>query len=256
MPRPLLALALAGLLAAGPGLAATTPQPLAVDPRIKQFVYDENTVYQLDVHMRFITTIRFMAGEVVESIQVGDSASWQIVRLNRGDVVSVKPLIENAHTNMTVLTDRRIYTFELRAKRGRPGSAALNYVVGFSYPSETVTEFEGASFAASSAPRSYDYHVAGEAPFQPVEVYDDERQTVFRFAPNVQTPAIFRVDEQGRESVVNSRRAGDLVIVDGVSDRWTARIGDQELCIASGRAASDRRSGAVAAASLRGGRDD
>jgi type IV secretion system protein VirB9 len=240
--------AAAAVIAPGvPALADTTPVSLPVDPRIRQFVYDENTVYRLDVHMRFITSIQFAPGEIVESIQIGDSASWQILRLDRGDVVSVKPLIERAHTNMTVMTDRRVYTFELRALRPT-ATAALNFRVGFTYPADDLMEFSGGagSGAGQAGLLFHNYLVAGDAPFQPVEVFDDTRQTTFRFAPNTPRPAIFKVDETGAESIVNLRQAGDRVIVDGVSDRWTVRIGDEELCIASARAAPIRRSWSTA----------
>ena len=99
--------------------AEQRPTPLPADGRIKQFVYNENTVYRLDMHTNFISTVQFGKGEVVESIQVGDSASWQIIRLKRGDVISIKPLNVDAITNMTVYTNRRVYSFELRAHRGR-----------------------------------------------------------------------------------------------------------------------------------------
>lgn len=247
------ALALAAVLGAmlAPGLPAhadTKPVSLPSDPRIKQFVYNENTVYRLDVHMRFITSVQFAPGEFIESIQIGDSASWQILRLDRGDVISIKPLIERAHTNMTVMTDRRVYTFELRALRAT-STAALNFRIGFVYPADDLMQFTagagggGGGGSGSGGGRLFhNYVVAGDAPFQPVEVFDDTRQTTFRFAPNTARPAIFKVDDTGAESIVNLRQAGDSVIVDGVSDRWTVRIGDQALCIASARAAPLRAS--------------
>ncbi len=254
----LAAVLIAGLAPAMPALADTRPVSLPVDPRIKRFVYDENTVYRLDVHMRFITSVQFAPGEIIESIQIGDSASWQILRLDRGDVISIKPLIERAHTNMTVMTAARVYTFELRALR--PGAAsALNFRVGFSYPADDLMQFGGASGggAGRAGPLFHNYLVAGDAPFQPVAVFDDTRQTTFRFAPNTARPAIFKVDETGAESIVNLRQAGDSVIVDGVSDRWTVRIGDEALCVASARAAPIRRSWVAAqSASAKGDSDD
>ena len=72
--------------------AEQAPVPLPADNRIKQLVYNENTVYRLDMHTNFISTVQFGKNEIVESIQVGDSASWQIIRLKRGDVISIKPL--------------------------------------------------------------------------------------------------------------------------------------------------------------------
>lgn len=226
------ALALFALNAA-PAFADQRPVPLPADARIKQFVYNENTVYRLDMHTNFISTVQFGKNEVVESIQVGDSASWQIIRLKRGDVISVKPLNSDAVTNMTVYTDRRVYSFELRAHRGTAGHRQNhNFRTTFKYPTAVVSEFGTA--ATSRAGRNFDYFVAGTAPFNPVEVYDNGKQTIFTFPENGPLPGIFRVGKGGKEYIVNSRTAGNQIIVDGVNKEWTVRIGDEAICVSNG----------------------
>lgn len=213
--------------------AEQRPVPLPADGRIKQFVYNENTVYRLDMHTNFISTVQFGKGEVVESIQVGDSASWQIIRLKRGDVISIKPLNSDAVTNMTVYTDRRVYSFELRAHRGKAGHRANhNFRTTFKYPTGVVSEYGGSP--ASGRNKNFDYYVAGEQVFAPIEVYDNGKQTFFRFPENTPLPGIFRVGKGGREYVVNSRTAGRTIVVDGVDKLWTVRIGEKALCVSNG----------------------
>lgn len=214
-------------------IAEQKPVPLPADKRIKTFVYNENTVYRLDMHTNFISTVQFGQGEVVESIQVGDSASWQIIRLKRGDIISIKPLNSDAVTNMTVYTDKRVYTFDLRAHRGSAGHRQNhNFRTTFRYPTNTVSEF-GATTATRGA-KNFEYFVAGEATFAPVEVYDNGKQTFFRFPENAPLPGIFRVGDKGREFVVNSRTAGSTIVVDGVQKLWTVRIGEEAICVSNG----------------------
>lgn len=190
-----------------PVFAEQQPIPLPADSRIKQFVYNENTVYRLDMHTSFISTVQFGKNEVVESIQVGDSASWQIIRLKRGDVISIKPLNADAVTNMTVYTDRRVYTFELRAHRGKAGNRQNhNFRTTFQYPTGVVSEFGNAT--SSRRGRNFDYYVAGKSEFAPVEVFDNGKQTFFTFPENAPLPGIFRVGKGGSEYVVNSRTSG------------------------------------------------
>jgi type IV secretion system protein VirB9 len=216
-------------------LAEQLPQPLPADGRIKTFVYNENTVYRLDMHTNFISTVQFAQGEVVQSIQVGDSASWQIIRLKRGDIISIKPLNQDAITNMTVYTDRRVYTFELRAHRGTAGHRNNhNFRTTFQYPTAVVSEFSGSE---TGGHKNFDYYVAGNQSFAPIEVYDNGKQTFFRFPENTPLPGIFRVGNRGREYVVNSRTAGNTIIVDGVHTQWTVRIGPDALCVSNGPAA-------------------
>jgi type IV secretion system protein VirB9 len=228
-------IALLALLATVSAAAAeTAPRPFPQDSRIRQFTYHENEVYRLDTFMRFITSIQFAPGENVESVQVGDSESWQIVRLDRGDVLSVKPLIEGAYTNMTVYTNLRPYTFELRARTARVGSPDLNYRVSFRYPQEEA-RVRNAAIERAERPKDFNYFAAGDAAaIKPVQVYDDGRRTIFVFPDNARRPGIFLVGPDGRESIVNVRHAENASIVDRVSDRWTIRIGDEEICVAHG----------------------
>lgn len=219
------------LLAAAPAFAETKPRSLPSDPRIRQYSFDPHTVYRLDVFMKFITSIHFAPGEQIESIQIGDSASWEVVRLSRGDVLSVKPLIHGAYTNMTVLTDRRAYTFELRAKTANVGSHHLNYRISFRYPKEEAQR-RAARNAIQSRPKDYNYVAAGDQGLKPEHVYDDGVATYFRWPAGEPRPAIFRVDAQGREAIVNVRTTKDGFIVDSTSERWTIRKGVRELCVA------------------------
>lgn len=221
---------------ASTGFAEQRPVPLPSDSRIKQFVYNEHSVYRLDLHTNYISTVQFGRNEVVQSIQMGDSASWQVIRLKRGDVISIKPLNSDAVTNMTVYTDRRVYTFELRAHRGnRRRSGGYNFRTTFSYPSAVVAQFADAE---GSAHKNYDYKIAGNADFAPIEVYDNGKQTYFTFPANQRRPGVFRVGIGGREFTVNSRTAGNTIIADGVNEQWTVRIGNEALCIASSKKSS------------------
>ena len=225
---------LAILASASLATAETQPRPFPQDSRIRSFTYNEHEVYRLDTYMRFITSIEFAPGENIESVQVGDSESWQIVRLDRGDVLSVKPLINGAYTNMTVYTNLRPYTFELRARTGQVGSPDLNYRVSFRYPQEEA-RVRNAAIERAERPKDYNYYAAGDAAsIKPVQVYDDGKRTIFVFPENARRPGIFLVGPDGRESIVNVRHDENASIVDRVSDRWTIRIGDEEICVAHG----------------------
>ena len=133
------ALLLAALIAS-PAMAEVAPRPVGPDPRIRTLAYDPDEVFRLNLAMKFITHIRFAPGEAVQSVSVGDSASWQIVRLQQGDVLAIKPLINGAASNMNVITDRRSYVFELRARWLKAGSRHHAYRVSFTYPEEAAAE--------------------------------------------------------------------------------------------------------------------
>lgn len=240
MRKPFILGAVALMISLSAAHAETKPRSYSQDSRIRYFTYNEHQVYRTEVAMKFITSLQFEPGENVESVQVGDSASWQIIRLARGDVLSVKPLIEGAYTNMTVYTDRRVYTFELRANRAAVGSPSLNYRINFVYP-EVAAAARRAQQRQAALPKDFDYFYSGEAAhLVPMQVYDDGEKTYFRFHSRSPRVAIFAAGSDGKEAIVNTQQTQDGFIVNRVSPRWTLRYGNEELSIAHGSVARKR----------------
>jgi type IV secretion system protein VirB9 len=227
---------------AGASVAEQAPVGFKSDLRIKRYVYDENNVYKLNLYLKSVTALQFADGENVESILIGDSASWEVVKLKMGNVISLKPIIDDALTNMTVFTDRRVYTFELIAKgeikAGMAAGADQAFRTRFTYPEDEFTELDKS--LAKGGPVSQGYMVSGEAPFRPIRISDNTLQTTFVLPQGAPRPAIFKVGLDREEKLVNSRMDGEKIVVDGTSDYWVMRIGDQMVCV--GRAAVIRPS--------------
>ena len=218
--------------------SAQIPVSFNLDSRIKRFSYEENNVYELRLFLKSVLSIQFAEGESVQSIVVGDSESWEIVRLKRGNVVSVKPVIEDALTNMTIYTDRYVYSFELLAlgeiSVGSNPRSRQAFRISFSYPEDDAEDEEEIKPAFVGGPINYNYRVAGRAKFRPIEVRDDQYRTYFVLPSGAPRPAIFKVGRRGTEKLVNSRTDGQRIIVDGVSDYWVMRIGNEYVCVARG----------------------
>ncbi|MGX9148001.1 TrbG/VirB9 family P-type conjugative transfer protein [Mesorhizobium sp. 128a] len=215
-----------------PVMAEQSPVGFAADARIKRYVYDEHNVYKLGLYLKSVTAIQFDAGEKVESILIGDSASWQVIKLKMGNVVSLKPIIDQALTNMTIYTDQRVYTFELRSvgeiKAGMKAGAAQAFRIVFTYPDQSRASDKS---LARGGPVNHNYMVSGHARFRPLAVTDNTLQTTFVLPKGAPRPAIFSVGNHGEEKLVNSRTDDDRVIVDGTSDYWVMRIGDDAVCV-------------------------
>ena len=223
----------------GVALAEQSPAGFQEDERIKRYVYDENNVYELSLHMKSVTTVHFEENEIVKTILVGDSASWEIVKLGIGNVISVKPIIDAGHTNMTVMTNKRLYTFEMQTlgEIEKETTSAQTFRTMFTYPSEEVEPVSKEKAAemdprrAVGGPISSDYLVAGEGSFKPISVSDNRLQTTFKLPQGAERPAIFKVGNDRQEKLVNSRNDGDTIVVDGTSDYWVLRIGDEFICV-------------------------
>jgi len=114
-------------------MRSLSPNNTKHDTRIKTFLYSESDIYKVLVYNGFQTSVEFARGEVIETISLGDSYAWKITPVDRR--LFIKPLEENIHTNMTIITNYRTYQFELFSKA--PDDYVDNnfaYVVRFFYP--------------------------------------------------------------------------------------------------------------------------
>lgn len=107
--------------------------PITTDNRIKTYIYNPNEVYLLVLHFGFQSHIEFAKNEEIQTITLGDSYAWKITPLaNR---LFIKPMERNIRTNMTVITNKRTYQFDIVARELEDGDEQdLVYVIRFYYP--------------------------------------------------------------------------------------------------------------------------
>lgn len=110
--------------------------PLATDRRIKTYIYNENEVYLLLVRTGFQSSVEFEKGEEIKTMSLGDAYSWNITPINNR--IFIKPLEDDVRTNMTIITNRRTYQFDVASYGDSDKDAEfeqdVSYVVRFYYP--------------------------------------------------------------------------------------------------------------------------
>lgn len=107
--------------------------PITRDTRIKTYVYNPSEVYLLILHHGFQSHVEFSQGETVETISLGESYAWKITPM--GNRLFLRPLEKNMRTNMTIITNKRSYQFDIVSKELEEGEEAdLVYQVKFIYP--------------------------------------------------------------------------------------------------------------------------
>ena len=208
------ALALLIMLAPA-GLAAQVhPAPGSGDPRIQSVLYDADQVVQLQGTPGFQTDVEFAADEAIENVAVGDSAAWQVTPNRRGDHLFVKNLISGVTTNMTVVTSARIYYFELAPLSG----GEMAYTVRFRYPN--------AQAAAEETPANIEgrYRLSGAQALRPSRIADDGVHTYIEWPHEASLPAVYALNSQGQETLVNGGMRDGLFVIDGISQRLVFRI--------------------------------
>lgn len=120
-----------------------------VDKRIRTFVYTPDKIYVLRARYGYQSNIEFSPTEEIQTISVGDRSLWQIVPA--GHRLFVRPMDENMTTNMTIITNRRSYQFDLKAGAADDKSRNIIYVARFLYPSHNRAAPAPYGFAATPA---------------------------------------------------------------------------------------------------------
>lgn len=234
--RNLLLLALVAFSAA-PALALQEPRPIATDSRIRTVRYSPNEVYQFIGHYGYQSAIEFEEDEKVQTVSIGDSVAWMVNPA--GNRLFLKPIDQNALTNMTVITDKRSYLFELHASETADiRDREMVFVMRFTYPQADQDTMDFTTFEAfpdiEKEPEKYNfrYSIQGSTVIEPIRIFDDGQWTYFEFRDkNAEIPAFFNVDSAGNEELINFRKRGNYVVVERVSPRFTLRRGPDIICV-------------------------
>lgn len=208
-------------------IGVATAQEQSRDPRLRVLAYEEGRVIALDGHLGYQMMIEFDPGERIENVSIGDSLAWQVTPNRAATLLFIKPVVEHAVTNMTVVTTRRRYAFALRAREAlAPEDPRITYGLRFTYAEDPVVSSE-----AAPATFNFDYLSSGSQRLAPVRIFDDGRFTYFQLREGAEIPAIFALAEEGDEELVNSQMQGDVVVVDLVADGFVLRYGSDATIV-------------------------
>jgi type IV secretion system protein VirB9 len=211
-------------------VAAREPDPGLADPHIQSVFYNPDEVVLLRGAIGWQIMLEFGADERIENVSIGDALAWQVTPNKRARNLFLKPLIKNASTNMTVVTDKRRYLFSLETA---PRQRTTPWVVRFDYPRDIVVAIEEPP-PPPPRPLNFAYSVAGHASLLPSRVWDDGLMTYFEFSPEKSIPAIFAGVPRKSESLVNSVIRGRVVVVQQTSGIFTLRSGEEVATVMYG----------------------
>ncbi len=222
---------------------ALKPKQYSADKRFKTWTYYPNTVYYYTGHYSSHTYIEFEGGETVSSISTAKPTAWQMVpNANR---LYLKPVEDDAETTATIMTNKRVYFFELHTEDSKsPFDEELAFFIKFRYPKaaestgdddNSIIQYSTTSLPDLSHPERYNfnYSMSGDEIISPVKVFDDGKFTYMQFkdGEGKELPAVFLVDNDGFEEIANFRVVGDYLIIEKVNYVFTLRTGPATVCV-------------------------
>ena len=217
----------------------------AADNRIRLTPYDPDHIVQVLGRTGIQSTIQFDGDERIQNVAVGDSSKWQVTPNHGATLLFVKPLAPRVRTNMTVVTDRRTYMFDLVA--GDKWTTPV-YALKFSYPNEKPAHsaqpavssgdqaqpVATAGVAAAQQPATmtadklhFDWQSKGYRKLVPARVFDDGTSVYLSWSRETPLPAILTMSDDRKEGPLSYRMSGDYIVVSPIPQNMVLRYNNQ-----------------------------
>lgn len=221
--------------------AGQDPLPTPKDHRIRVVPYSENDVVQVLTHYGYVTTVEYAPDEIIQDWPSGDPMAYQIIP--NKNTLKIRPLLNDATTNLTVYTNYRRYYYELKAADvNNPRAKELTFNIRYTYSSEDNMaaakrqsqylreaqdriDQRAADQHGGIRPEDlyFGYTFKGDPEITPVQIYDDSKFTYFLFREKSKLPSIYTVDNNRNEALVNYHMEGKYIVVQQMAGRFTLR---------------------------------
>jgi type IV secretion system protein VirB9 len=191
-------------------LAAQEP-PGAAPGRVLTLQAPAEGAVPLQAAPGYVLVVTFGDGETIQNVALGNANDWQATTDKRGTHLFLKVQQPGQPTNMVVVTDARLYAFELTAAYG---GATMPYAV------RVVPAAAAAPPAVDPAAMTGRYRLSGDRLVRPAAISDDGTRTFLQWPDAAPLPAIYAVDEGGRRVLVAGHVRDGMVVVDRTADRF------------------------------------
>jgi type IV secretion system protein VirB9 len=252
-------LALASLGLAANISAEVVPLRGTVDPRIRTVLYDPMQVVRLEAFVGYQIELVFAEDEHFAGHGSGDVDG--IAFGAHDNHVIVKPRAEQVGTNLVIYTNRRAYRFDyvVHAHVPDPRIDEVIYAVLFTYPPMTQQAAQrhldqSLDEASTEKDRNWNYWFCGSDAVKPISAFDDGVHTHLTFGSRSDLPAVFLLNDDDSESLLNFSVTDGVVVLHRVARRFIVRRGGLTGCIVNrgyGGGGERLESGTVTPAVLR-----
>jgi type IV secretion system protein VirB9 len=220
------------------------------DPRLRVVDYRSTLVLPLTAFVGYHVHFEFAPGEYFVNLGAGDTSSLDVGA--EGNHLLLKPKQPNAGTNLTILTNRRVYFVDYRALGRPPRADEVVYSIAFRYAdaeSPTVATSKDSpsvemKLGGARAEQNREYWYCGSPSLRPIAAVDDGLQLRLTFAPHAELPAVFVAEPDGEEALVNTHVEDDSIVIHRLTERLVLRRGREVGCVVD-RGARQRERRAV-----------
>jgi type IV secretion system protein VirB9 len=184
------------------------------DPRLQTVRYNVQQVVTLVIPANHQLLVTIAPGEQIETVGLGDSAPWQVTVGKRGDFFFIKNVQAASNTNLTIITDARVYHFEL--KQGDSYGETPPYRVQFTYDEPTATK------DVTDSKDTANFTIWGPKSIKPSKIYQSSTHTFIEWLPSQALPATF-AEADGEETLVNGEMQNGRYVIVGTPEKLIFR---------------------------------
>lgn len=215
------------------------------DGRIRTETYSKERVYPIYSQVGKAALIQLEDDERLkgdsQGVGIGDAEAWTVNL--RGNNIIFKPKAESPVTNMIVVSNKRTYAFDLKMAGGKHEPT---YIMRFRYPDTAQKQQKALRIKQDKALRVLSesgalhlpepgnntlYYGQGDKKLAPTAMWDNGRFTYLRFDNGRDMPTVYRVEQDGTETLLNTHIEGDTVVVHEVNEKIILRLGRSVLLL-------------------------
>jgi type IV secretion system protein VirB9 len=200
--------------------AQQAPVPSAEDSRIAILRYGPGAPAQLHAIAGIALPVLMPRGEHVQRVTVGDPGAVRVEVPGDHDGIVLSALRPLNEVSLTVETEQQSYQFSLSVTYQGPAPWLVRIERG------------GGAFPATP-PRVWTppailtpgtWKLKGDKALQPTMIRDDGEKISLQWSSAQDVPAVFALDNQGHEQMVNGYMRGDLFVIDRIFEHLVFRI--------------------------------
>ncbi|WP_179506214.1 MULTISPECIES: TrbG/VirB9 family P-type conjugative transfer protein [unclassified Sphingomonas] len=212
--------------------ARAWPVPSAGDSRIQTAIWHRDEMVHVRVGSVTPLTMQFGQDEHITNVTMADARPWAVTVARDAGSLTVRFLPNAAMTSMIVRTDRRTYLLELEPNEAFAAIMLRFSVVANASPPPVQSQGQFAPQAqflpqlraASAQAAAQRYRVTGDKALRPDSISDDGQRTYIRWSEDKPLPAVFAVDETGREMTIDGFMRDGAYTIDRVWPELVFRI--------------------------------
>jgi len=227
------------------------PTPVLGEARMVTFDYDDDRIYKVLVRPRNTTQLKLAGDERVTYVSAGDASNFSVSVPSSKAFVEVKPKWENVSTNLLVVTNKRSYHLDLQSTaEGKKWYTRVAWAYADAAlldqtrppgddPAASVAAASSRSDAGRESPvpgvdvekLNFKYGIDGDAPFRPLQVFDDGSHTFIRLPDDLQElPALFMLTPDADDTaLVNYSVNAPYLVVQRTMEKFVLKLGKAKV---------------------------